>query len=411
MKILHLSTNTHGGAGSAAARIHMALLKHGHVSQMVVRTNQNKIEKVKQTTSKGSYYWSRALRVLRSKLLFKNEYLMYSAQDTKKWFNIYEELRSLDFVPDIVILHWVADFVSYDELFDLRRKYPKSRFMWFVMDMAPFTSGCHYSWGCKGYVNNCNPCSGIKNTIAQNIINKMHSLKYNFLLDAEVQFIAPNKFVQSQITISSLAFKQIPIVYIPIDEDIFTSDRAAEAGFTILFGGGNLFDRRKGGDLFEKVLSIVDARLQELDMEFGQVKLLAPGIRVEDEAKFTRIKIVHSERATGDYELAQLYYNSDLFVCCSREDSGPMMVGEALMSGLPVVSFEVGAVRELITDPVAGMIVDGYDVEVMANEVMRYILKEKPLVRELVRETVFNKLSTKSLSSKFQEIMVNTHEY
>ena len=81
------------------------------------------------------------------------------------------------------------------------------------------------------------------------------------------------------------------------------------------------------------------------------------------------------------------------------------MAGEALMCGLPVVSFEVGAVRELITDPIAGTIVDDYNIEVMANEIMRYILKEKTLDRELVRETVFDKLSTKPLISQLREII------
>ena len=405
MRVLHLSTNTHGGAGSAAARIHMALLKNGICSQMIVRTNQSKIMRVKQISSKGSYFWARAISLLCNKFLFKNEYLMYSAQDTKKWFNIYKELEDLDFVPDIIILHWVAQFVSYGELLYLRRKYPKAKFMWFAMDMAPFTSGCHYSWGCERYTKNCNPCLGLKNTIGQYSIDKIHSLKKTFVLETDLQFIAPNKFVQNQITNSSLASNKVPIVYIPIDEDIFTKERSVEVGFTILFGGGGPTDARKGGDLFAKVLSIIDARLEELDIDIGQVKLLAPGVRVEDQVQFKHIKIVRSERAIGDYELAQLYYNSDLFVCCSREDSGPMMAGEALMCGLPVVSFEVGAVRELITDPIAGTIVDDYNIEVMANEIMRYILKEKTLDRELVRETVFDKLSTKPLISQLREII------
>lgn len=410
MRILHLATNTHGGAGSAAARIHTALLKHDNCSQMIVRTNKSKIKNVKKISSQSSHFWRRAIRKISRRLMFKKEYLMYSAQDTNRCFNIYKELQNLDFTPDIVILHWIADFMSFGELLYLRSKYPKAKFMWYAMDMAPFTAGCHYSWGCENYITNCNPCKGTKNTIAQYSINRIHSLKKNFVLDAELQFIAPNEFVHKQIINSSLALKKVPIVYIPIDEDIFTSERSDQVGFTILFGGGGLTDVRKGGDLFAKVLSIIDARLDELDIDYGLVKLLAPGIRDQEQKNFRHIKIVKSERAIGDYELAQLYSNSDLFICCSREDSGPMMAGEALMCGLPVVSFEVGAVRELISHPIAGTIVDGYNVEVMANEIMKYILGEKSLDRELVRETVFKKLSTERLSSQFRKIMEIIHE-
>ena len=68
MKILHISSNTHGGAGSAAARIHKSFLKHGHDSKMFVRTNQNSIERVIEFNSTASCFLTRASRKIKNKL-------------------------------------------------------------------------------------------------------------------------------------------------------------------------------------------------------------------------------------------------------------------------------------------------------------------------------------------------------
>ncbi|MFP3802939.1 glycosyltransferase, partial [Paraburkholderia sp. SIMBA_027] len=56
-----------------------------------------------------------------------------------------------------------------------------------------------------------------------------------------------------------------------------------------------------------------------------------------------------------DYRLlALLYQAADLFVNSSIEDSGPMMVSEALACGTPVVGFDTGVLTNMIIDNYKG---------------------------------------------------------
>ena len=50
----------------------------------------------------------------------------------------------------------------------------------------------------------------------------------------------------------------------------------------------------------------------------------------------------------GDALLASAYVASDLFVCPSVEESGPMMINESIMCGTPVVSFDMGVAPDLV---------------------------------------------------------------
>ena len=171
MKILHISSNTHGGAGSAAARIHKSFLKHGHDSKMFVRTNQNSIERVLEFNSTVSGFLTRASRKIKNKLYLNDQYLMYSVHDRKEWYGVFENLQSLNFYPDVIILHWIAGFIGFDELTHLSANLPNTKILWYLMDMAPFTSGCHYSWGCVGYTNQCHPCPGVRGFKGQELID------------------------------------------------------------------------------------------------------------------------------------------------------------------------------------------------------------------------------------------------
>ena len=51
----------------------------------------------------------------------------------------------------------------------------------------------------------------------------------------------------------------------------------------------------------------------------------------------------------NDYRLLSLLYQaSDVFVNSSVEDSGPMMVSEALACGTPVVGFDMGVLHNMV---------------------------------------------------------------
>jgi glycosyltransferase involved in cell wall biosynthesis len=61
-------------------------------------------------------------------------------------------------------------------------------------------------------------------------------------------------------------------------------------------------------------------------------------------------------------EALAFLYESDALVCPSRDETGPLVVMEAMALGKPVISSAVGAVPELIEDGVNGLVVAPGDV-------------------------------------------------
>lgn len=69
-------------------------------------------------------------------------------------------------------------------------------------------------------------------------------------------------------------------------------------------------------------------------------------------------KVVLTGASTQD-ELACWYSAADIFCLASRREGCPNVVIESLACGTPVVSFDVGGVRELVAEPGCGIIAGG----------------------------------------------------
>ena len=72
-------------------------------------------------------------------------------------------------------------------------------------------------------------------------------------------------------------------------------------------------------------------------------------------------------------KLPELYSASTVYVCPSVNDAGPMMVGQSLCCGIPVVGFDMGAVNELVKDKGTGICVPLRDSEALAEGIERVI--------------------------------------
>ena len=72
-------------------------------------------------------------------------------------------------------------------------------------------------------------------------------------------------------------------------------------------------------------------------------------------------------------DLATVYGATDVCVLTSRNEGTPVAVIEALAAGVPVVSTDVGGVRDVINDPVLGAIAPDNDVDALASHVLRML--------------------------------------
>ena len=379
---LHVSTHDSFGAGIATRRLHLAMLSAGIDSRLVVR---NKLRNDPAVTcvsdNPANFRRSKALPSIAQRVLFRSRYCVYSAIGNRN-AEIVKRICCLAEDVDVLVLHWVAYFLTVADIEEIASTV-KCQVAWYALDMAPFTGGCHYSWGCEKYSDNCDPCraagfGGFAPFMGANRLAK------KALFDSDrVKIIAPNQWVRSQA--ERAIGKRVPVAYIPVSGQVFgrsiddISRYKSRQDFRIFFGYADFLSERKGARHFAEAMKALKQKLGSTPAG-DQISplVLLPGTKADDAlARLMPFDVLWIGRALEDTELAALYEQADCFVNTAIEDSGPLMVSEALMSGLPVVSFDVGIAREIIRDGQNGYVVETGDAEALADSLLRLMTRSR----------------------------------
>jgi len=110
--------------------------------------------------------------------------------------------------------------------------------------------------------------------------------------------------------------------------------------------------------LLEAVRSLGDQI--ELDIVTGaEAPVIPAGVRAK----------VHHGLKPQSEKLVALYRSADIFVLPSRGDCMPQAVIEAIACGLPVVATRVGAIPEMVTDGVNGLLVPAREPRALAEAI------------------------------------------
>jgi glycosyltransferase involved in cell wall biosynthesis len=358
-RFLHLSATDGGGAGQAAVRLHEGLLNAGQDSTMVVL---DKVGQARNVTSLGSGSF-RARRVMVKALLKPLCDPDYYFQDQRLAFSPQRQLVDMAraFKPDVVVAHFLSHFVSFEDVLAIQSA-TGAPVIWHLLDMATMTGGCHYSWSCAGYQKTCGECPALRVRGRRDASARTMEQKIECAGQMRGVVVAGSSSLARQARSSTL-FRQssIETVLMGVSPETFTPLRrpAARARLDlqterriIFFGAQKFSQRRKGMPLLSEALGRLAGRLPAADLPF----LLIAG----DASDFADLsKHGYPQRQlgfVGTEMLADAYAAADFFVCPSVEDSGPMMINEALMSGTPVVAFDIGVVPDLVQSGLTGAV-------------------------------------------------------
>lgn len=169
-----------------------------------------------------------------------------------------------------------------------------------------------------------------------------------------------------------VAPEKVRVVYPGVRIDRFRPGERGRDGTTrLLFVGGD-FQRKGGSDLLAAFTRLGPDF--ELDLVTSSaVSPLPPGVRLHR-------NLTHASPA-----LYELYARADVFVLPTRADAFPLVLGEALAAGLPIVASDVGAVREIVVPHVTGLLVRSSS----ADELMSALrsLSEDPQARQRMGDT------------------------
>lgn len=375
IRIATLCSQDFGGAGTGTQRRVLALRDYGinaHIYALLVKSKHNFVHKIIPNLTEIDNYdqdavWQqvreRAIKPITKIKGFRSKELFSSTESVVNAHELEKILQD----ADIIHMHWIVGMLDYDNIDIAIGNKPV---IWTLADMNPFTGGCHYSEGCQQYKKECESCHllGKESNLAHHVWMKK-KIAYSKLKN--IHIVCPTRWIYDRAKASSL-LGNLPCHHIPnafpIHQFPFTNKLVARIKLGlpiskkfILFGADSLKNERKGGGLLRKALMQLESNGNLKDVEvivFGEGVLDLP-------------IPVHSLGYISDNNLLGIAYSAaDVFVSPSIEDSGPMTVGEAMISGTPVVSFRVGIALEMIIHKRTGFIANVCSHEGLADGIV-----------------------------------------
>ena len=367
LKIATLSTQDHGGAGIGSQRRVEALRRHGvnaHIYCIFRNTDKPHVHQVPlrvpgaETDLRG--VWRRAAVLTRTEHPGLKAREMFSKAGSIVDFR---DIASVVQDSDIVHMHWISGMFDYARA-DVLNDRPV---VWTLADMNAFTGGCHYSEGCKGYLDECRDCPLLED--GSTLAHEIWKAKRDAYEKIEVlHIICPSQWLADCAKESAL-LKDRPVHMIPnalpVDRFKPTNRMVARRKLglpltakLVAFGADSLDNRRKGGDILAEAMQILSGRGQTAGME---------GLFFGANSLDLGIKAHNMGHVSDEEKLSLIYSAADVFAFPSREDNAPLTFVEALLSGTQVVAFPVGNVPELVTHKDTGYIAKFADAEDFAN--------------------------------------------
>jgi len=320
------------------------------------------------------------LEIYKSKLKKTNR--DYSIQDyyqTKTYWSTDKILKKAGFKPDIVIVLFMQSFLSFKNVYEINQ-ITKAPVFLYLMDMAPFTGGCHYAWNCENYMNKCGKCPAYKTNNEIDQSTKNWEYKKQYIEKTNITAIAGSEWLYIQLKKSSLfKNKAKQKILLSIDSELFKPNEKNKAREyfnlpvdkkVIFFGAVSYGSKRKGYVELINALKVLKENSDENLIQNIHLVIAGKGnSKLTDDFPFTCSFIGYLTHE----KLAKAFQAADVFVSPSIEDSGPMMINQSIMSGTPVVAFEIGVAIDLVITKKTGYRAILRDSADFANGV-RYIL-------------------------------------
>lgn len=126
--------------------------------------------------------------------------------------------------------------------------------------------------------------------------------------------------------------------------------RSADRPMRVLFVGGD-FPRKGGPELIEAAAALDHP--VELDLVTSDRSVSVPtGV----------VARVHRDVKPNSAEMTALYSGADVFALPTKGDAMPLVVAEAMASGLPIIASTVGAIPDAVTNGLNGLLIEPGDV-------------------------------------------------
>ena len=348
--------------------------KDTHIITLNVSRNRKNLQ-IKELFTKIR---SRIFKLLkRNKSFSKYNMFGLKGQEEIKYSQLI--IDALNQKPDFFIYMFSHDFLTTSDLKFLFEKTHSTILFW-LMDSAVMTGGCHFTWNCKGYVEYCGNCPGIKSNKSDDLTKKNMLQKHKVFNQMEIYSVYGGEKMKQMLLESSL-FKDKKIYKAPppVNKDYYTN-ALREKSFKelkfpknkklILIAANQLSSERKGMKILLQALNGLDKQLANEDRE--NILLIIAGNNIKAIEKDIPFQYEYLGFLPHD-GFAKAIRSVHMFICPSIEDYGPMVINQSFMSGTPVIAFDMGVASEIIHTGITGYRAKLGDVEDLTKGI-KYVL-------------------------------------
>lgn len=183
-------------------------------------------------------------------------------------------------------------------------------------------------------------------------------------------------------------------------------ERTADGSVLKIVHAGSV-EPRKGQDVLLRSLRRMPANVQQQFEIFFIGRGLDESFEKSLRTASARLSNVHWIGQLSQPEVLSHIADADIFVCTSRDETGPLVVIEAMALARAVISARVGLVPEIIADGTDGLLVD-VDDERMLVEKLLLLARDKSkmgLLGEAARRKYESRLTVRRYAQDIQDLV------
>ncbi len=384
MKVVHIGSNTTGGAGLGMAGIHKALLECGVDSRILtMRVNPGEENDPRMMIAEAQPDVSDEAKLLQQ---MKSKYR--GVPMSLPYSSLRLEEHPLVREADVVHLHWVSGMVDIPTFFPAIDK----PVVWTVRDENAMMGLYHFARETPVAATPEERALDAKmRALKTEAINKCRDLTYVSLCSA----------MKERIEASAIGGRETFVIPNRIDTSVFKpGDRrkvreefgVADGETLILFVAQFLGEKRKGFAELMEALGMLVAKgraFTVLCVGNGKVQIPTP----------SGIRLISAGPTANRERMAEFYSAADLFVTPSYSETFGKTTAESIACGTPVVSFPNMGARDIIENGVDGYLSDHFNPVSLSHAI------EKALTTKFDRKVMIERIK----SRYSQEIIAEKH--
>jgi glycosyltransferase involved in cell wall biosynthesis len=406
VKVSLLSSNTIYGAGYAAYRVLQSLRYYSTTKPVMYTPDKSHIQ-------------NNSVHVIEHPQGPQGNWRSYQIPNNSKdgltIFSNNEPILDNEFLYnlvkdcDVIHLHWIARFLSFENIAFLSNL--NKPLVITIRDMNPLTGGCHYFHSCDKWKKDCHQCP--------QLLDDMNDITYQNLLFKKDNYNFDNITItclseHTKEIIKNSIYKDCKTVVIPnsIELNVFKPDYKRSKrnelkinNNTKVIGFVPSFNSDVKG--FNEAIETLNNLYKNSSYnEDTIVLIIGNGERAVNMIDFNCINVGYIQ---DNHELAKYYSAMDILILPSLEETFSNTTAEAIACGTPVAGFKTGAIGDLAIDNKTGKSVEVGNIKLLEEAIVEVLDKnyDRFNIRNFASSKLDMRLQARAYEDLYREIILS----